>query len=138
MWVFHLYEENSILFFILKGIHSSCFCFMELGRWKMKKLLPQPSIFGVMLLRFVTIGNLCRKVNNWAVKVFYATCSWSYVHSHFLCKNLNAVCDDYLIIFRYLLTFFFALFFQKQVSKDHITQGNLLKTTLMFWDVIKM
>ena len=28
-----------------------------------------------------------------------ATCSWSFIHSHFLCKNLCAVCTDYLIIF---------------------------------------
>ena len=43
----------------------------------------------------------------------------------------NVVCADYFIIFRYLLTLFFATFFQKQVSKDHLTQGNLLKTTLL-------
>ena len=36
-----------------------------------------------------------------------------------------------LIIFQDLLTFFFATFFQKEVSKDHWTQGNLLKTTLL-------
>ena len=36
----------------------------------------------------------------------------------------------YLIIFWYLLIFFFATFFQKQTSKDHLTQGNLLKTML--------
>ena len=36
----------------------------------------------------------------------------------------------YLIIFQYLLIFFFATFFQKQTSKDHLTLGNLLKTTL--------
>ena len=29
------------------------------------------------------------------------------------------------------LTFFFATFFQKQDSKDHLTQGNLLKTMLL-------
>ena len=49
--------------------------------------------------------------------------------SHFLCKNLNEVCADYLIIFRDLLRFFVATFFQKQASRDHLTQGNLLKTT---------
>ena len=59
-----------------------------------------------------------------------ATCSWSFVHSHFLCKNLNAVCADYLIIFRDSFRIFFATFFQKQASKYHLTQGNLLKTTL--------
>ena len=36
-----------------------------------------------------------------------------------------------LIIFQDLLTFFFATFFQKEVSKDHSTQGKLLKTTLL-------
>ena len=39
-------------------------------------------------------------------------------------------CTDYLIIFRDLLTFFYATFFQKQASKDHLTQGKLLKTML--------
>ena len=37
----------------------------------------------------------------------------------------------YLIIFWDLLRIFFAIFFQKQASKDHLTQGNLLKTTLL-------
>ena len=70
------------------------------------------------------------------------TCSWSFViiiiviiinfvHNHFLCKNLNAVCAHYLIIFWDLLTFFLAIFFQKQASKDHLTQGNLLKAILL-------
>ena len=36
-----------------------------------------------------------------------------------------------LIIFQDFLTFFLATFFQKEVSKDHSTQGNLLKTTLL-------
>ena len=36
-----------------------------------------------------------------------------------------------LIIFQDFLTFFFATFFQKEVSKDHSTQGKLLKTTLL-------
>ena len=40
-------------------------------------------------------------------------------------------CADYLIIFKDLLTFFFATFFQKQASKDHFIQGNLLKTMLL-------
>ena len=35
------------------------------------------------------------------------------------------------IIFRDLLRIFFATFFQKKASKDHLTQGNLLKTTLL-------
>ena len=60
-----------------------------------------------------------------------ATCSWYFGHSHFVCKNLNALCADYLLIFRDLLTFFFATFFQKQASNDHLTQGNLLKWTLL-------
>ena len=58
-------------------------------------------------------------------------CSWSFVHSHFLCKNLHAVCTDYFIIFWDLLTFFFATFFQEQASKDQLTQGNLLKTMFL-------
>ena len=36
-----------------------------------------------------------------------------------------------LINFQYFLTFFLATFFQKEVSKDHSTQGNLLKATLL-------
>ena len=36
-----------------------------------------------------------------------------------------------LIIFQDFLTFFLANFFQKEVSKDHSTQGNLLKATLL-------
>ena len=47
------------------------------------------------------------------------------------CKNLSALCADYLIIFRYLLTFFFATFFQKEASKDHLTQINFLKAMLL-------
>ena len=63
--------------------------------------------------------------------VIWATCSWSFVHSNFLCKNLSAVCTDYLIIFvRYLLTLSFATYFQNQASKNHSTQGNVLQTTL--------
>ena len=54
--------------------------------------------------------------------------------SHFLWKTVNAVCGDYLIIFRDLLTvffffFFFANFFIKSTFKDHLMQGNLLKAT---------
>ena len=41
------------------------------------------------------------------------------------------VCTDYLIIFQDLLPFFFVAFFQKWASKDHLTQGNLLKTKLL-------
>ena len=37
---------------------------------------------------------------------------------------------DYLIIFRDLFTFF-CYFFEKQTSKDQLTQGHLLKTTLL-------
>ena len=46
-------------------------------------------------------------------------------------QNLNAVCADYLVIFQDLLKFFFATFFQNHDSKDHLTQANLLKTTLL-------
>ena len=80
---------------------------------------------------------------------YEATFSWSFVHSHFLCKSLNVVCADYLIIFWNLLRLLFATFFkcrlQKQASKDHLTQGNILKTTLnekqsnlekeMYWNI---
>ena len=41
------------------------------------------------------------------------------------------VCADYLIIFWDLLTFFFSFFFQKQSSKDRLSQENLLKRTLL-------
>ena len=41
------------------------------------------------------------------------------------------ICVDYLITFPDLLTFFSPTFFRKQASKDHLTQGNLLKTTLL-------
>ena len=41
------------------------------------------------------------------------------------------VCIDYLIIFRDLFRIFFATFFQKQTSKDHLAQRNLLKITLL-------
>ena len=37
-----------------------------------------------------------------------ATCSWSFVHSNFLCRKLNPVCAGYLIIFWDLLVIFFA------------------------------
>ena len=40
------------------------------------------------------------------------------------------VCADYLIFF-FRLRIFFATSFQKQASKDHLTPGNLLKTTLV-------
>ena len=60
-----------------------------------------------------------------------ATCSWSFAHSHFSDKNSIAVCADYLIIFSNLWRFFFATFFQKQASKNQLTQGNLLKTKLL-------
>ena len=46
-----------------------------------------------------------------------ATCSWSFVHSHFLCKNLNAICADYLIIFRDLFRIFCATFFKSRLQK---------------------
>ena len=36
-----------------------------------------------------------------------------------------------LIIFGDMLRIFFCYFFQKQASKDHLTQGNLLKTKLL-------
>ena len=59
-------------------------------------------------------------------------CSWSFVHSHFFCKNLSVVCADYLIIFLRFIKNFLCYFFQKQASKDHLTPGNLLKTTLVY------
>ena len=62
-----------------------------------------------------------------------AMCSWSFVQSHFLCKNLIVVCN-YWSLFDYFSTFvknFLCYFFQKQASKDHFTQGKLLKTMLL-------
>ena len=55
-----------------------------------------------------------------------AICSWSFVHRHFLRKNLNAVCTDYLIIFQEFLRIFFATFFK---SRLHNTYFNFLKLT---------
>ena len=51
----------------------------------------------------------------------------------FFLQNTSGGCFcDYLIIFWVLRTFFFAtFFFQKQASKDHLSEGNLLKTTLL-------
>ena len=42
---------------------------------------------------------------------------------------LNVACADYLIIF--FVENFLCYFFQNQASKDYLTQGNLLKTTLL-------
>ena len=56
---------------------------------------------------------------------------WSFIHSHFLCKILNVVCAYYFIIFLRFVKNFLYYFFQKQASKDCLTQGNLLKTTLL-------
>ena len=42
---------------------------------------------------------------------------------------LNVACADYLIIF--FVENFLSYFFQNQASKDYLTQGNLLKTTLL-------
>ena len=57
-------------------------------------------------------------------------CNWSFLHSYFLCRNLSVVCADYLIVFQDLWRIFPCYFFQKQASKDHLTQGTLLKATL--------
>ena len=46
-----------------------------------------------------------------------ATCSWSFAHSHFLCKTLNAVSTDYLIIFWDLFRIFFATYFKGRLQK---------------------
>ena len=57
------------------------------------------------------------------------TCSWSFVHSHFLCKNPMRMRWLFDCFFRFV-NIFLCYLFQKQASKDHLTQGNLLKTTL--------
>ena len=40
-----------------------------------------------------------------------------FIVCHFLCKNLSAVCVDYLIIFQDLLRIFFATFFKSKLQK---------------------
>ena len=81
--------------------------------------------------RTIFLNTLCYEINTKIWCYSQASCSWYFVHSRFPCKNLNAVCADYLLIFRDLLTFFFATFFQKEASNDHLTKGNLLKWTLL-------
>ena len=41
---------------------------------------------------------------------------WSFILSHFLCKNLNVVCADYLIIFQDLLRTSFATFLRRRLN----------------------
>ena len=54
---------------------------------------------------------------NYDLCIYEATCSCSFVHSHFLCKNLNAVCADYLIISRDLFRIFFASCIKSRIQK---------------------
>ena len=102
---------------------------MDLVRWMVKlgKCLKRLNKWSVQELYFLILCAMNTK--NWCYSK--ATCSWYFRHSHFVCKSFIAVCADYLLIFRDLLTFFFATFFQKQASNDHLTQGNLLKWTLL-------
>ena len=81
--------------------------------------------------RTISLNIPCYEINTKIWCYSKATHSWYFVHSHFVCKNLNGVCADCLLIFRDLVTFFFGIFFQKQASNDHLTQGNLLKWTLL-------
>ena len=84
-----------------------------------------------LLKRVSKIFQILLKRKFLSILYFKATCSSSFIHSDFLYKNFNAVCPDYFIIRWDLFRFFFATFFQKQASKDHLTQGNLLKTKLL-------
>ena len=65
------------------------------------------------------------------LQFYKATCSRSFIYSHFLCQSLSAVCADYFDYFLRFVKNFLCYFFQKQATKDHLTQGNLLKTTLL-------
>ena len=80
--------------------------------------------------RTMFLNTLCYEIDTKTWCYSRASCSWYFVHSDFVCKSLIAVCAD-LLIFRDLLTFFFATFFQKEASNDHLTKGNLLKWTLL-------
>ena len=62
----------------------------------------------VNICRVVYLGQINSRKDSICSKQHKATCSWSFVHSHFLWKDLNAVCSDYLIIFRDLLRIFLA------------------------------
>ena len=81
--------------------------------------------------RAIFLNTLCYEMNTKIWCYSKARCSWYFIHSHFVCQNLNAVCVDHLLIFWDLLTLFFTTFFQKQASNDHLIQGNLLKWTLL-------
>ena len=81
--------------------------------------------------RTIFQNTLCYEMNTKIWCYYKARCSWYFIDIHFVCKNLNALCADYLLIFWHLLTFFFATFSQKQASNDHLTKGNLLKWTLL-------
>ena len=81
-------------------------------------------------------GALKRQEGCWNPLTSYG---WSFVLSHFLCKNLNVVCADYLIIFRDLLRTSFATFlntrkpFKNNVIKwktKEAWKGNVWKFSL--------
>ena len=57
--------------------------------------------------------------------------SWSSVHSYFLCKNLNTLCTDYLIIFQDLLIFL--ILFLKADFKRSLNTRKLFKSNIIKW-----
>ena len=78
----------------LQNILTFWFSQLYMPTWqqKLKKMVAFPII--VMLLHVVDL-----------------------LFSHFLCKNLNVVCADYLIIFWDLLRILFATFFKSSLQK---------------------
>ena len=80
--------------------------------------------------RTIFLNTLCYERNTKIWCYSKARCGWYFVHSHFVCKNLNAVCADYLLFLRFY-NIFLCYVFQNQASNDHLIQGNLLKWTLL-------
>ena len=59
-------------------------------------------------------------------------CSWNFVHSHFfLMQKPQCVMWWLFDYFSRFFNIFLCYFYQKQALKDHLTQGNLLKTVLL-------
>ena len=89
---------------------------MDLIRWIVKLGKCLEKVKWVVSWRTVFLNTLCYKMNTKVWCYSKTTCSWYFVHSHFVCKNLNAVCADYWLNFRDLLTIFFATFLKSRLQ----------------------
>ena len=109
--------ESDISFYF----YTSSWC----QKKKMKPKEPQRSV-KIRIVILISIVLVCLR-QDWLIWP-----RWTFIHSHFLCENLNGLCADYLIVFWDLLIFSLLLF-SKAGFKRSLNTRKPFKNNVSKW-----